>query len=230
MKQRKAIFIERLMREAREGRVDFDIYDFLLEFNKRLGDYYTTSSCSGRICVVEARRFSFSKGRGGFRFVEKWHRPVTIGEVLNVLKKVEGDNVWLIARAPILHVVARDVEKALRLMDIARRAGFKRACIFSIGDKGVVIEIQGEDRIDIPVIIDGVWVLTREGLGKAVELVNEALMFGKFRLASFIRLVEVELMGREGLGEMPRFYFEIGYRDFLSRLNEEVEKALASII
>ncbi|WP_252900878.1 hypothetical protein [Vulcanisaeta sp. JCM 14467] len=39
-------------------------------------------------------------------------------------------------------------------------------------------------------------------------------MFGKFRLAHLIRLIEVGLLGKTDLGNMPRTYFQESYREF----------------
>lgn len=212
---RKAVFVRRLIDEGSQHRVDFDIYDFLLTFNKSLSDYYTTSSCSGRIALAKAPRLSYSKGLGLFKFLIKWHRPVTYGEVADAISRVGDGYVWLLVRAPIMHFVARDLNGALRILRIARDAGFKHSGIYSVTHDGVVVEVQGEDRFEVPIMIDGKLIMPMEGLRHVVDIANETLMFGKFRLAHLIRLIEVELLGRADLGNMPRTYFQESYREFL---------------
>lgn len=189
--ERKRRFVDRLYREIGEGRVDFDIVDFLKEVNKVDG-LYTTSSCSGRIMVVNAKSLSFAKGRGLVKIVAKWHRPVTIGEVRAALGL--GDNLWLMVRGPIIHTVARDMGMAIRFMNIAKEAGFKRSSIISVKDWGIVIETESDDRLDLPIKIDGS--LVNSNLESIIDVANETLMFGKFRLARLIRLVEEGFMGR----------------------------------
>lgn len=219
---RKAVFVRRLIEEGRGGRVDFDIYDFLLTFNKSLNDYYTTSSCSGRIAIAKAPRLSYSKGSGLFKFVVKWHRPVTYREVVDALRSVDGGDVWLLVRAPIMHFVARDMEGALAILRMAREAGFKHSGIYSVTRDGVVVEVQGEDRFEVPVMINGELIVPEEGLRRIVDTANETLMFGKFRLAHLIRLIEVRLLGKAELGSMPKSYFRESYREFnISNVNIE---------
>ncbi|MGC8606066.1 MAG: tRNA(Phe) 7-((3-amino-3-carboxypropyl)-4-demethylwyosine(37)-N(4))-methyltransferase [Vulcanisaeta sp.] len=211
---RKSIFLKRLMEEGAQNRVDFDIYDFLLTFNKSLNDFYTTSSCSGRIALAKAPRLSYSKGSGLFKFVVKWHRPVTYGEVMNVLSNIDSGDVWLLVRAPIIHFVARDIHGALTILRMAREAGFKHSGIYSVTHDGVVVEVQGEDRFEVPIIINGKLIVTMDDLRRIIDIANETLIFGKFRLAHLIRLIEVRLFGKSELGEMPKVYFQESYRDF----------------
>jgi tRNA wybutosine-synthesizing protein 3 len=202
------------MEEGAQNRVDFDIYDFLLTFNKSLNDFYTTSSCSGRIALAKAPRLSYSKGSGLFKFVVKWHRPVTYGEVMNVLSNIDSGDVWLLVRAPIIHFVARDIHGALTILRMAREAGFKHSGIYSVTHDGVVVEVQGEDRFEVPIIINGKLIVTMDDLRRIIDIANETLIFGKFRLAHLIRLIEVRLFGKSELGEMPKVYFQESYRDF----------------
>ncbi|MGC9152493.1 MAG: tRNA(Phe) 7-((3-amino-3-carboxypropyl)-4-demethylwyosine(37)-N(4))-methyltransferase [Vulcanisaeta sp.] len=211
---RKSIFLKRLMEEGAQNRVDFDIYDFLLTFNKSLNDFYTTSSCSGRIALAKAPRLSYSKGSGLFKFVVKWHRPVTYGEVMNVLSNIDSGDVWLLVRAPIIHFVARDIHGALMILRMAREAGFKHSGIYSVTHDGVVVEVQGEDRFEVPIIVNGRSLVSMDGMKRIIDIANETLMFGKFRLIHLLRLIEARLLGRSDVGDMPRTYFQESYREF----------------
>ncbi len=79
---------------------------------------------------------------------------------------------------------------------------------------GVVVEVQGEDRFEVPIVINGRLIVPTEELRRIVDVANETLIFGKFRLAHLIRLIEVKLLGRTDLGDMPRTYFRESYREF----------------
>ncbi|ABW01556.1 tRNA-wybutosine modification methyltransferase TYW3 [Caldivirga maquilingensis] len=190
---RKSRFVERLIKEGEEGKVDFDIFDFLREFNT-LSNYYTTSSCSGRIMIINAFSLSFAKGRGLAKILAKWHRPVTLSEVLSVVNN--GANLWLLTRGPILHVVARNMESAVDLSKLAKDAGFKRSSILSIKDWGVVIEIESDDRLDIPIKINGNLLFNNNQLNEIINTANETLMFGKLRLVRLIKLIESRYFNR----------------------------------
>jgi len=195
IEQRRESFYRRLVEEAEKGLVDFDIKDFLFRFNRECRDVFTTSSCSGRIILAEAPRLSLVKSTHEFRFIAKWHRPVVTGEVLDKLKACSPRNAWLLTRAPIIHFSARSIDVAIKLLKIAQNIGFKHSGIISIRDYGeVVIEVQADDRIDAPLIIDGEWIVREESLNTLVQLANEALMIGKLRLVNLIGMLEREFL------------------------------------
>jgi len=72
----KTAALRRLRRDLEEGRVDEDVVGLLEAINAH-PDYFTTSSCSGRIQLAEARILNV---RAGFRSVAKWHLPPEPGE------------------------------------------------------------------------------------------------------------------------------------------------------
>ncbi len=190
--QKKKSFMERLAKETEMGRVDFDLIDVLNSINA-LPNYYTTSSCSGRIMIAKAERLGFAKSNNLFSFIAKWHRPITVNEVSNVI--VGLNNAWLMVRSAIFHVVARSMEDAELLLRLARMAGFKHSGISTIRDWGYLVELLGEDRLDVPLKVHGVDMFS--SLNPIVDAANEVLIFAKLRLVDLIRLIERELMNAD---------------------------------
>jgi len=218
--QRKKYFYERLLREAKEGRVDFDIFDFLKTFNEKVDDCMTLSSCSGRILVAETERLSFSKGKGMFKVLAKWHRPITIGELLKVIND-ECNNVWIIVTGGIIHFSCRSIDKASEILNIAQKTGFKHSGIISIRDDEVIIEVQGEEKLNIPIIINKRWILDKSSLSEVIDIINETLIFAKIRLINLIRLIEIKLMNRCDVEFNDRKLFKgKTYREFKELLRK----------
>ncbi len=208
---RKKAFLERLEREESQGRVDWDIAEFLHRVNRH-DHVYTTSSCSGRIAVAEASSLSYSKGSGKFRFVAKWHRPVTPTEVAGAVSGLR--HAWLLVRGPILHFVARDGKWATAIIGAARTSGFKRTCVVSLGRHGTVIEVAADDRLDMPLVVDGAALMD---LGTAVDVANEVLLYAKLRLARLIGCLDAALYGSPTCMDPRTFrkiYIRGGYREF----------------
>lgn len=189
--KRKERFVARFRGDLSSSRVDFDIADFLDRFNSEAKDYYTTSSCSGRIIVAKVGQLAFSKSKRGFEILRKWHRPITVDELT---RSIEGDNVWVMARGAIVHFVARDFSRAKALLGLARRAGFKRSGVLNIAKFGVVVEVQGDDRVDIPLKVGGVELVPEERLGLVADVVNDVLISAKLRLSMLLRLLEKSLL------------------------------------
>ncbi|CCC81358.1 tRNA-wybutosine modification methyltransferase TYW3 [Thermoproteus tenax] len=208
---RKRAFLDRMRREAEQGRVDPDIYPFLERMNE-LPWLYTTSSCSGRILLASARTPSYSKGRG-FTPIAKWHRAVAPDEIL---KAAEGhDDVWMLVRGAILHVVVSSAGRARELIELAHETGHKHSGIISVNRAGIVVEILGEERLDIPLKIGGVYKIDVE---TAADYANRVLLLAKARLAWFIGEFEARYLGnkapdakavREKLRELAKCLWEI---------------------
>lgn len=185
---RKKAFVERLEREALQDRVDGDILPLLRLLNTH-PDIYTTSSCSGRIMVAEAVRPSYSKGKG-FRPVAKWHHPVDIELVREVVAGL--DNAWLMVRGAILHLAAADAKTAYRLVELGRKTGHKHSGIIAMNRGGIFVEILGEERLDIPLKAGG---RLLADLVAAVEVANKTLALAKLRLYLLAAMLESTLFG-----------------------------------
>ncbi|RLE77903.1 MAG: hypothetical protein DRJ56_01355 [Thermoprotei archaeon] len=179
---RKRQFLRRLVREAEEGRVDPDVLPLLEAINSMDG-YYTTSSCSGRVQVYASRL-------PGMKFdmvtLGKWHWRVTADEVREAASRGGHGDVWLAALPPILHVVAKDLAKASELLRVAREVGFKHSGILSVREERVVLELRASERIEAPLLLDGEWVVTEEGLDRLVERANELLMTSKRKVGRLL--------------------------------------------
>lgn len=201
---RKKAFLERLLREAGQGRVDEDIYPFLLRINE-LPWLYTTSSCSGRIMLADVKTPSYSKGRG-FRPIAKWHHAVS---ARHIAEAIEGrEDVWMLVRGAILHVAVDSARRAMELVALAHATGHKHSGIIAVNRAGVIVEILGEERLDIPLKQGGEVVAD---LDAATAMANRVLLLAKARLAWLIAKLEAKYLG----GEAPN--------------DEELRKALRGL-
>ncbi len=177
--------IERMLFEERViGYLDPGAEAFLRSLNAR-GNLWTTSSCIGRIAVVEGR---FHWERGGSRIVYKTHDPLSLEELLRVLARPFPD-LWLKASGPIIHFQTPRLECALSLLETARNTGFKHSGIIS-GGQVYTIEVAAPTRIDAPLRVGRRDLYTIDGLAVLVEKANEALLEGRRRLERLARSVE----------------------------------------
>jgi tRNA wybutosine-synthesizing protein 3 len=160
---------------VRVGDVDGKLIP-VLDLINSLDDFYTTSSCSGRITLLEDRG-----GKGLNKFLGKWHRHVTVEEVLNALHSGSG-TAWFKCEPPILHVIARTPEKADRLLHEAREAGFKRSGLQSLNDGRNVLELLSTEVIHAPVMAEGEVAVTGEYLKLLVDSANLKLDDGAVKL------------------------------------------------
>lgn len=128
--------------KSKKGKVDENISELVDLINKH-PNYYTTSSCSGRIVLIE--RKSHKKSETNWLFVS--HDAVDFIDLWKILDNVPKNPVWFRFEPMILHVACRDIESAEKLVKVARPIGFRRTGIHGVSKK-VLVEIGGTDYID----------------------------------------------------------------------------------
>lgn len=185
-KDRKKHFMEVLERDLKIGRVDLDILPLLRLINS-LDEYYTTSSCSGRIQIYEAKlpglKFSI-------KMLGKWHSQVSADTIIKIIEEKKPKNLWFAVLPPILHVMAKTIDDANKLLHLAREAGFKHSGILSIKPERIIIELTSTERMELPLIINGEWIIRKEMIPKLVDKANELLTITKSKIEKFMKLIQ----------------------------------------
>ncbi|WP_297506470.1 hypothetical protein [Thermococcus sp.] len=176
--EQKARAMEGLRKALAEDKVDHDIIPLLEKINA-LDNYFTTSSCSGRISVMEMPHFG---DKLNSLWLGKWHREVTVEEVLEAIGRHNSGQLWFLVRGPILHVAARTMEDAVKLLNLAIGIGFKYSNIKSVSHKKLLVEIRSTERMDVPLGENGELWVDEEYIEKIVDLANAQLRRFKGKL------------------------------------------------
>lgn len=192
-----------LINAIRENKVDDDIIDLLFLINS-INGVYTTSSCSGRIGVIEEPKIG---AKPLSRWLLKEHRPVTFEEVKESLKNAQNGIIFLKVQPPIFHVVAESMEIAKKLHEIGLSSGFKYTTFKALNKGRTLVEINGTEYLTVPLGRDGKTLISDEYLEFSVNLGNRMLERSKSRLP---RLEENFKKLKEALGEDELFYEIMG--------------------
>ncbi|ASJ06402.1 tRNA(Phe) 7-((3-amino-3-carboxypropyl)-4-demethylwyosine(37)-N(4))-methyltransferase Taw3 [Thermococcus pacificus] len=184
--EQKAMAMEGLRKALAEDKVDHDIIPLLEKINA-LDNYFTTSSCSGRISVMEMPHFG---DKVNSVWLGKWHREVTVEEVLEAIRKHRSGQLWFLVRSPILHVAARTMEDAVKLLNLAIGLGFKYSNIKSVSHKKLLVEIRSTERMDVPLGENGEPWVSEEYIKRIVNLANAQLRRFKGKLKRFEEEIE----------------------------------------
>ena len=112
--------------------------------------WFTSSSCSGRVQVLALEAPGRKAGAG---VLGRWHAAPSPEEVaMAVARRPAGRTAHLFVEPPILHAVARDLDRAVALLRLAHRAGFKASHVRSIASGGrATVEVADAARIAAPV-------------------------------------------------------------------------------
>ncbi|NJE11166.1 hypothetical protein [Thermococcus sp. MAR1] len=176
--EQKAKAMKGLRKALEEGKVDRDIIPLLEKINS-LENYFTTSSCSGRISVMEMPHFG---DKVNSVWLGKWHREVAFEEVMEAVRRHRFGQLWFLVRSPILHIGARTMDDAVRLLNLAIGLGFKYSNIKSVSHKKLLVEIRSTERMDVPLGEDGKLWVSESYIERIVVLANSQLRRFKGKL------------------------------------------------
>ncbi len=170
--------IDKVIVEERDvGYLDPGIAGVLEALNS-LGGVETTSSCIGRVTIVEGRHHW---GRDpGSRIVFKTHGRITASDILRVIGRGYRD-LWLRATGPILHLATPSPECASHIMMVARGYGFKHSGVISMKPGRLVVELLSAAQLAAPLVTAGtpVVALSHESLAALAEAANETVAWGR---------------------------------------------------
>lgn len=145
----KKVFLSRLDK-SKKGSIDRKIKGLCSRIN-RLKDYYTTSSCSGRIVIIK-----IGKRKNEHKWLYVSHSRITkeFRKIEKIFTEMWQDRkllkaCWIRFEPAILHVSCRTIDDAQKLLDLARNTGFKLSGIISA--KKNIVEIRTSERLDVPV-------------------------------------------------------------------------------
>lgn len=177
---RKERALKSLEESCNEKKVDKEILPILNLINKLEG-CYTSSSCSGRIVLLEIPKIGDKKSA---EFLGKWHRNIILKDIDIALTKAKNGYLWIIAQSPIIHLVVDKIDTADKILKIAIRCGFKNSGIKSIAKK-IVVEVCSTERIDAPIGRDGFLYYKKIYLQILVDISNEILEKSTKKLLKF---------------------------------------------
>jgi len=122
----------------------------LCEKINSLENYYTTSSCSGRIVLI----IDTEKKQEGL-FCKVYHGLISLAvlkkDLKEVCKKFKKKNIKFKLEPPILHIACESMKDAKILYEKAKIAGWKKIGLVS-WEKKIILEIICTGKLEFPAI------------------------------------------------------------------------------
>ncbi|CAM8906693.1 unnamed protein product [Rhodiola kirilowii] len=189
-----------------KGSLDTPIIPLLNAINLH-PNYYTTSSCSGRVSILSTPTSSTvqKKARGG-SWIYITHDFADKDAVLDVLFRIEDDastqqcDVVFRFEPLIIAVECRDVASAQKLVSVAVAAGFRESGISNV-QKRVMVGIRCSIRMEVPLGEKGRILASREYVGFLVEVANQKMETNRKRTDGFFQALLGNGFGGVGVGE-----------------------------
>ena len=203
--------------KSKKGSIDKDINPLVNEINSK-DDYYTTSSCAGRIVLLEMK----SRKKNECNWIFTKHDKVKFDEINNALngysindnsngaknnsekfnklksnvkiknpKNIKNYEIWLKQQPLILHVACRNMEAAKKFLDMARRL-FKKAGIIGLTERRITVEIIGSEHLET-IVKDKNFAVDGEYLKELVKYANRNFGENKNKTDKFSKLIKGSL-------------------------------------
>ncbi|XP_071948402.1 tRNA wybutosine-synthesizing protein 3 homolog [Antedon mediterranea] len=155
---------------SKKGSIDEAIVP-LIDIINASSYYFTTSSCSGRICIFQEASGIQKKG---CEWLYITHELSSNQQLEECVPNITG-NAFFKFEPFVLHVQCSDIEKARILHEAAIASGFRNSGI-SIGKKGKIITaVRSTHGLEVPLSKDGHILVSTEYLHYIAQLANEKM-------------------------------------------------------
>lgn len=150
-------------------------------------NYFSTSSCSGRIILVLEED---KKTKNAFLY--RNHNKINFNELKTSLFKISKKlkkGIIVFKQEPCLVVIScRDRQNQWKLFNNARNNGWKRSGILSI-DKKLLVELMSDEKIEFPIIKNGKILINDELINLIIEKTNKNLEKGWAKIKFLEKLI-----------------------------------------
>jgi tRNA wybutosine-synthesizing protein 3 len=132
--------------KSKKGNVDEKLIPLIDLINKQ-DNFYTTSSCSGRISIFTDND---SKIKNGSEWLFVTHNETSFEQIKDSLTKISNSLTLFKVEGLILHVACRTYEDAVKFMVLCQNNGFKHTGIIGV-NKRFIVQVLGVDRFEAPI-------------------------------------------------------------------------------
>ena len=160
-----------------KNEVDTLVMPILTHMNN-LSGYVTTSSCAGRIVIMELPVVGDKKNA---IFHGKYHRQITFDDIQESIQKYIKGQLWFIVQSPIFHIACASLDQADKLVKIGISAGFKHSGFKTTNDR-IIVELCSTERMDVPIGIDGTIIVQNTYLDHLIIYANNLIKRGQVKL------------------------------------------------
>jgi tRNA wybutosine-synthesizing protein 3 len=181
---KKKLMMRKLKEAISKNAVDVEILPFLEIINKQQ-EFFTTSSCAGRIVILEVDKIGKKEGS---KFIYKKHESPDFNELKKLLISHKFSNeAWLLVEPPIFHLGANNLENAKKILNLGLSAGLRRSGIRSISDNWIIVQLWGTGHMDIPLgnKKNNYFYNNHEYTDFVLDIAKNALHHGKNQLKRF---------------------------------------------
>ncbi|XP_014686907.1 tRNA wybutosine-synthesizing protein 3 homolog [Equus asinus] len=187
---------------SRKGSVDEDVVELVQLLNGR-EEFFTTSSCAGRIILLDGGVDGFEVQKQNCCWLLVTHKPCVKDDVIVALKKANSDAI-LKFEPFILHVQCRQLQDAQILHSVAIDSGFRNSGI-TVGKRGkTMLAVRSTHGLEVPLSHKGQLMVTEEYIDFLLKIANQKMEENKKRIERFYSCLQHALEREAITNSHPR--------------------------
>lgn len=165
---------------SKKGSIDDRIMELIQYINAK-ENFFTTSSCSGRISVFSELE---NQKKKQCEWLYVTHDAAVKEEVINSLKDCKGSAVFKFEPF-VLHVQCRDLECGQQMLKAALTSGFKNSGIVIGRKANVIVAVRSTQTIEVPLVHVGELMVSHKYVEFLVDIANKKLDDNQTRIDRF---------------------------------------------
>ncbi|XP_028282959.1 tRNA wybutosine-synthesizing protein 3 homolog [Parambassis ranga] len=176
---------------SKKGSVDEDIRHVVSLLNSS-EEYFTTSSCSGRIILIDGAADSSDVQKQNCVWLFVSHQTCTFDGLMSGLAESSRDAVFKFEPF-VLHVQCRRLEDAQLLHSVAVNSGFRNSGL-TIGKTGKIIAaVRSTHGLEVPLSRDGKLLVEHEYIHFLTQIANQKMEENLRRIDRFFQNLQSAL-------------------------------------
>lgn len=177
---------------SKKGAVDEAIEPVVSLLNSR-EEYFTTSSCSGRVILIDGAADSRAVQKLNCAWLFVSHHKCTSEDLLSALAGSSGDAV-LKFEPFVLHVQCRQLEDAQLMHSVAIDSGFRNSGL-TVGKTGKIITaVRSTHGLEVPLSHDGTLLIPQEYITYLTQVANQKMEENHRRISRFYQNLHSALL------------------------------------
>ncbi|XP_035276731.1 tRNA wybutosine-synthesizing protein 3 homolog [Anguilla anguilla] len=173
---------------SKKGSVDEDIENIVSMLNDS-EKYFTTSSCSGRIIVIDGVSDSLDVQKQDCSWLFVTHQKCQKMDLVSALERSSGDVIFKFEPF-VLHVQCRQLEDAQLLHSVAINSGFRNSGI-TVGKKGkIIMAVRSTHCLEVPLSHKGQVLVSTDYIEFLVEVANQKMVENLRRIERFFECLQ----------------------------------------
>ncbi|XP_037314330.1 tRNA wybutosine-synthesizing protein 3 homolog [Pungitius pungitius] len=176
---------------SKKGSVDEDISNMVSMLNSR-EEYFTTSSCSGRVILIERTAGSADIHKQNCVWLFVSHQKCTSEDLMCGLARSTGDAVFKFEPF-VLHLQCRRLDDAQLVHSVAVNSGFRNSGLTVSKTGKVITAVRSTHGLEVPLSHEGKLLVEQEYINFLTQIANQKMEENLRRIHRFYQNLQSAL-------------------------------------